>query len=294
MTIKKGIYAASMTIVNKDLSVDVDSTVKHSEKLITNGCHGCVLFGSTGQSQLISSSEKKQVIEKVSESKFLNHFILGTGNNSLNENSELIKFGLQNGVDRFLLGVPAYYKFSDDGAYSFYANLIQKVPEIKVILYNFEKLFGYKFSIQIIERLVKDFPRQIVGVKDSSYNLYENLKIPNFMIFPGSETKLLKGLELGCSGIISAISNVTSILARKVFDDFINKKKQTFNERLCAIRKVFDKYNLISGLHTFMSFEDKKYKTVLPPLSPLSEKQEKQMMQELKDLDFLPEKNIAA
>ncbi len=294
MTIKKGIYAASMTIVNKNLSVDVDSTIKHSEKLIMNGCHGCVLFGSTGQSQLISSGEKKQVIEKISHSKFLNHFILGTGNNSLNENSELIKFGLKNGIDRFLLGVPAYYKFSDEGSYSFYANLIQKVPEIKIILYNFEKLFGYKFSVQIIEKLVKDFPKQIVGVKDSSYNLYETLKIPNFMIFPGSETKLLKGLELGCSGIISAISNVTATLARKVFDDFINKKKQTFNERLCAIRKVFDKYNLISGLHTFMSFENKKYNIVLPPLSLLSKEEEKQMMQELKNLDFFPEKNIAA
>ena len=47
------------------------------------------------------------------------------------------------------------------------------------------------------------------------------LKIPNFLIFPGSETKLLKGLELGCSGIISAICNVTAPLARKVYEDFL-------------------------------------------------------------------------
>ena len=294
MSIKKGIYAAAMTIIKKDLSVDVDSTIKHSEKLIQNGCHGSVLFGSTGQSQLISSNEKKQVIEKLKDSKFLNHFILGTGNNSLNENSELIQFALKNGITHFLLGVPAYYKFSDEGAYSFYANLIQKSPEAKIILYNFEKLFGYKFSIEIIEKLVKDFPKQIVGVKDSSYNLYENLKIPNFMIFPGSETKLLKGLELGCSGIISAICNVTATLARKVFDDFLNKKQQTFNERLCSIRKIFDKNDLISGLHSFMSFEDKKYKVILPPLSSLTMEQEKEMMSELKALNFFPEKNIAA
>ena len=140
----------------------------------------------------------------------------------------------------------------------------------------------------------KDYKKQIVGVKDSDYQLYDKLKIPNFMIFPGSETKLLKGLELGNSGIISAICNVTASLARKVFDDFLNKKKQTFNERLCAIRKVFDKNNLISGLHSFMSYEDKKYGVVLPPLSLLSKDQEKQMMSELKNLDFFPQKNIAA
>ena len=219
--------------------------------------------------------------------------MIGKGANSFNENIELMKHALKNGIDRFLLMPPAYYKYDDNGAYSFYANVIQKIPESKIILYNFEKLSGYKFSIEIIERLVADFPKQILGVKDSSYNLFEKLDIPNFLIFPGSELKLLKGLQIGNSGIISAICNVTAPLALKVYDDFHNKKKQTFNERLCAIRRVFDKNNLISGLHSFMSIEDEKYKIVLPPLSLLTKEQEKKMIQELKILDFYPEKKAA-
>jgi len=189
---------------------------------------------------------------------------------------------------------PAYYKYGDDGAYSFFANLVQKIPESKIILYNFEKLSGYAFSVKIIEKLVKDFPKQILGVKDSTYNLYEKLKIPNFLIFPGSEVKLLSGLKIGNSGIISAICNVTATLARKVYDDFQNKKKQTLNEKLCNVRKVFDNYNLISGLHSFMSVENEKYKRVLPPLSLLSDEQQKELMLKLKELEFFPEKNIAA
>jgi len=294
MSIKKGIYSASMSILDEDLSLDVDSTIKHAEKLIVEGCHGVVLFGSTGMAQLISSNEKKKLINKLSKSKFKDNFMIGTGTNALNENIELMKHALNNGIDKFLLMPPAYYKYGDDGAYSFYANVVQKVPESKIILYNFEKLSGYKFSVKIIEKLVKDFPKQIVGVKDSTYNLYEVLKIPNFLIFPGSELKLLKGLELGNSGIISAICNVTASLARKVYDDFHNNKKQTFNEKLCAVRKVFDNYNLISGLHSFMSIENEKYKRILPPLSLLSEAQQKEMMSKLKELDFFPEKNIAA
>ena len=294
MSIKKGIYSASMSILDEDLSLDVDSTIKHAEKLIVEGCHGVVLFGSTGMAQLISSNEKKKLINKLSKSKFKDNFMIGTGTNALNENIELMKHALNNGIDKFLLMPPAYYKYGDDGAYSFYANVVQKVPESKIILYNFEKLSGYKFSVKIIEKLVRDFPKQIVGVKDSTYNLYEVLKIPNFLIFPGSELKLLKGLELGNSGIISAICNVTASLARKVYDDFQNKKKQTFNEKLCAVRKVFDNYNLISGLHSFMSIENEKYKRILPPLSLLSEAQQKEMMSKLKELDFFPEKNIAA
>ena len=294
MSIKKGIYSASMSILDEDLSLDVDSTIKHAEKLIVEGCHGVVLFGSTGMAQLISSNEKKKLINKLSKSKFKDNFMIGTGTNALNENIELMKHALNNGIDKFLLMPPAYYKYGDDGAYSFYANVVQKVPESKIILYNFEKLSGYKFSVKIIEKLVKHFPKQIVGVKDSTYNLYEVLKIPNFLIFPGSELKLLKGLELGNSGIISAICNVTASLARKVYDDFHNNKKQTLNEKLCAVRKVFDNYNLISGLHSFMSIENEKYKRILPPLSLLSEAQQKEMMSKLKELDFFPEKNIAA
>ena len=293
MSIKKGIYAASMTVINKDLSVNIDSTIKHSERLIQQGCHGVVIGGSTGMSQLISSDEKRKLIDKMSVSKFKDNFVFGTGANSMNENVQLMKHCIENKINKFLIMPSAYYKYNDDGAYSFYANIIERVPESEIILYNFSKLSGYSFSIKIIEKLVKDFQKQIVGLKDSDYQIYDKLKIPNFMIFPGSETKLLKGLELGNSGIISAICNVTASLARKVYDDFHGKKKQTFNERLCGIRKVFDKNNLISGLHSFMSIEDAKYKIVLPPLSLLSKEQEKQMIDELKTLDFYPERKAA-
>ena len=83
-------------------------------------------------------------------------------------------------------------------------------------------------------------------------------------------------------------------MARKVYDDFHNKKKQTFNEKLCAVRKVFDNYNLISGLHTFMSEEDGKYSRILPPLSLLSEIQGKELISKLNKLEFFPTKNMAA
>ena len=294
MAIKKGIYAASMSIFNQDLSLDIESTIKHSENLIKEGLHGAIFFGSTGCAQLISSKEKKKLIDKLNKNKFKDHFMVGTGANALNDNIDLMKHSLNNGIDRFLLMPPAYYKYNDEGAYSFYANVVQKVPESKIILYNFEKLSGYKFSVQVVEKLVKNFPKQIVGIKDSTYNLYEVLKIPNFLIFPGSELKLLKGLELGNGGIISATCNVTAAMARRVYDDFNNKKKQTYNAKLCAVRKIFDNYNLISGLHSFMSFENEIYKRVLPPLSLLSESQQKEMMSRLKELEFFPEKNIAA
>jgi len=292
MAIKPGIYAASMSCFNEDLSLDINSTILHIEKLIKDGCHGVAIFGSTGAGQLISKKEKEKLIEKISNNKSKEKFLIGTSDNSLNETIELMKHSLKNGINRFLIMPPAYYKYGDEQAFAFFSNIVQKVPECEIVLYNFLKLSGFQFSHQLVEKLVKNFPKQIVGVKDSSYNLYETLKIPNFLIFPGSETKLLKGLKLGCSGIISAVCNCTATLARKVYDDFYNKKNQTHNIRLCAIRSVFDKNNLISGLYSFMSVEDKKYKFILPPLSLLTKDKEKKMLSELKALDFFPDKNI--
>ena len=177
---------------------------------------------------------------------------------------------------------------------NYYSKIIDKIPESKIILYNFEKLCGYKFSIESVEELVKKFPDQIVGLKDSSHNLYENLKIENFSVLPGSELKLLKGLELGCTGIITATCNVTASLARKVYDDFFNKKEQTKNEKLCNVRKVFDQFDLISGLHSFLMKENKIYENILPPLSLLNSNDRKKLIEDLGKLNFNLEKSKAA
>ena len=153
---------------------------------------------------------------------------------------------------------------------------------------------GYKFSIECINELVKNFPNQIVGVKDSSYNLFENLKLDNFSIMPGSESKLLKGLEHGCSGIITATCNVTAQLARRVYDDFFAGKDQVYNQKLIDVRNEFEKYNLISALHTFKSKEDEAYRNLLPPLDTLNSKDDNNLMQNLKKLNFQINSKLAA
>ena len=114
------------------------------------------------------------------------------------------------------------------------------------------------------------------------------------LLFPGTEAKLLNGLEHGCSGCISAITNVTHSLARKVFDDFENKKTQTKNDQLIAVREVFDRFNMISALHSLLSLKDDKFKNILPPLVLLSEEKKKELIEELSNLKFVNEKNLAA
>ena len=294
MTKLSGIYAATMSVLNSDLSLNVDKTIAHAEKLIDQGCHGTAIFGSTGQSQLISISEKIDLLNQLSKSKYKDNHLIGTGLNSLGETINFMKIANSLNFDKFLIMPPAYYKYGDKEVIEFYTKIINSIPECKIVLYNFEKLCGYKFSIECIKELVKKFPQQIVGVKDSSYNLFENLKLKNFSIFPGSEIKLLKGLELGCSGIITATCNVTAEMSRKVYDDFHSGKKQSLNQKLCDVRSAFDKYNLISGLHSYCSQEDEIYKNILPPLSLLNKSDEKNLINTLKDLNFTNKSPLAA
>ena len=294
MTLIKGIYAASMSVFNDNLTLNIDKTIKHAEMVIDQGCHGAAIFGSTGQAQLISISEKISLFNQLSTSRHKDKYIIGTGLNSLSETVNLMSVARSLNFKKFLIMPPAFYKYLDNDVINYYSKIIDAHPDCEIILYNFEKLCGYKFSVECVQKLVKLFPKQIIGIKDSSYNLFENLKIDNFSILPGSESKLLKGLELGCTGIITATCNVTSALARKVYDDFFEKKEQTANEKLCNIRREFEKYNLISGLHTFYSKNDLIYKNVLPPLSILNSNEEKELIDNLEKLNFSTNPIMAA
>jgi 4-hydroxy-tetrahydrodipicolinate synthase len=290
----KGIYAASSSILNKNLTLNINKTIKHAEMVIDQGCHGSAIFGSTGQAQLIPVAEKINLFNQLAESKYKEKYIIGTGLNSLGETINLMRVARSLNFQKFLIMPPAYYKYGDDEVIKFYSKIVEAIPESEIILYNFEKLCGYKFSLECVQELVKRFPEQIVGVKDSSYNLFENLKLDNFSVLPGSESKLLKGLQLGCSGIITATCNATSELARKVYDDFLAGNEQTVNQKLCDVRNTFEKYNLISGLHTYYSKHGEDYQNVLPPLSILSSKDKKDLIGNLDKLNFSLKPLLAA
>ena len=295
MTIKKGIFAAAMSVLKADLSLDIKETLNHAKKNLDNNGVGSAFFGSTGCGQLISINEKKAFIDTLSKENFKEQILIGTSCNSLKDTINIMQHSIKAGFKNFLIMNVAYYKNDDNGVYNFYKNIIKSVPEASIILYNFSKLSGYTFTSEITKRLIKDFPKNIVGMKDSTGNLWDNFKVKNFSMFVGSEKKLLNGLKVGAAGCISATTNVTGSIAKKVFDDFHKNGDSSSDTKLKALRTVFDDTgNLISALHTLKSIENEVYKNMLPPLEILSEDKKKEMLKKLKELNFLSNKNIAA
>jgi len=281
-----GIIPATMSILKDDLTLDMEKTLKHAENLLEDGSNFVVFFGSTGQSQLISFNEKKSFIKYCGKSKLKNRFIIGTGSNSLQENIEILKIAQEQGIYFSLLMGSAYFSYNEDGAYKWFSKLIDQLPKAKILIYNFEQLSGFKFSVQLVERLAKNYS-QIIGIKDSTANLYNKLKIPNFKIFVGSEVRLLENLELGGAGLISATANITSSLARNVYESFKKGKVETDqNNHLIAVRKVFDNYNLISALHSYKAEENSFYNNIIPPLQLLSNEDKTKLFEKLKKINF--------
>jgi 4-hydroxy-tetrahydrodipicolinate synthase len=296
MTKLEGIFAATITVLNEDLSLNVSDTIKHAKNVDMNGA-GLAFLGSTSQSQLLSIQEKKDLISEIAKQKFKHQVIIGTGSNSLNDTKNLMRHSIELGHANFLIGNPAYYQNTNEGVYNFFSNLVKEIPESKIVLYNFNKLMNFTFDVDLVQRLIDNYSDNIIGCKDSSASVWDKMKFPSsFSMFVGSEIKLVKNLELGGAGVISATTNVTHSLAREVFNNFKNKKlDNSIFEKLCAIRKAYDESgNLITALHYFLSLSNKAYKNLLPPLTPLNPEKQKELLDKLKKLDFFPNKNIAA
>ena len=290
MTNLNTVFSASVSLLNSDLSLDVGVTIEHALKVEKLGVSPAFL-GSTSMSQLLEISDKKKLIKEILKHKFQN-VLIGTGCNSLGDTINLIRYSLDQGYKgAFLIMNPAYYLPEDLGVYNFFSN-IQKAVRAKIVLYNYSKLSsGYAFSPEIVRKLVNEFGTAFVGMKDSTGNCWDNLKINNFSMLVGSEINLLKNLKLGGErGCISATTQICPSLARKVFEE----KDQKDFEKMCAIRRAFDSTgNLITAVHYFLSLSDPRYERMLPPLIPLSKEKQKNLLNDLKKIGFYPEKKAA-
>ena len=289
---EKAVYSAVLTPFNKDLSIDKKLFISHCEFLLKNNISLAPL-GTTGEANSVSVSEKIDLIKTIGSSDLPKEkIIIGTGNTSFVDAALLTKTAVENKIYSVLLLPPFYYKnVSDEGVYQYYKEIINtiKSKNLRVFLYNIPQVSGVTISTDLVNRLKKEFSDTITGIKDSSGN-FENTKkykeIKNFIVYPGSEKFLYDGLHIGCSGCISATTNV-NIEATKLINSFDKSDGESINKKIKAVRDVFEKYPVIAALKATKIKEDSNWSNIRPPLVALSDQQKSNLAKDLKDINFL-------
>ena len=204
-----------------DTKVDYDSFFKIIEHSISNGSHGLVPCGTTGESPTLSHEEHKQVIEECI--KIVNKrvpVIAGTGSNNTEEAIDFTNHAKLAGADAALIVTPYYNKPTQKGLYEHFKKIAESV-DIPIIIYNIPGRSIVDMNIDTMSDLSQI--KNIIGVKDATNDLFRPLlsrtKInQNFCYLSGEDGTALAYLAQGGDGCISVTANVAPKLCSSMHE----------------------------------------------------------------------------
>ncbi|MGD1845765.1 MAG: 4-hydroxy-tetrahydrodipicolinate synthase [Salibacteraceae bacterium] len=206
-----GTGVAIVTPFTANGNIDYQGLERLVEHLIANGIDYLVVQGTTGESPVLSSQEKREVLDFVIEvNKGRLPVVLGHGGN----HTAGIVAGFEQfdfcKVDGILSVSPAYNKPTQEGIYQHFKAVVNASP-VPVILYNVPGRTSSNMSADTTLRLSHDFEK-VVAIKEASGNLDQIGKIirerpDNFLVISGDDALIVPHLSIGGDGIISVIAN---------------------------------------------------------------------------------------
>ena len=287
-----GVLAAAVTPVDNNLIPNEALMTDHCKWLLKNGVDGLAILGTTGEANSFSLKERIRIIEGLIESGIpANKMMPGTGSCTLTDAVILSSLCVKAGTRGVLMLPPFYYKNpSDDGLFAFFSEVIQRVGSdaLKIYLYHFPQQSATPFSLSLIERMVKEYPNTIVGMKDSSGDL-ENMvaavkNFPEFCVLSGADDLVLPLLKQGGGGCITACANILPRLLKEMYEGFRSGEDITeANEMIAAVRKVMAKLPAPPGQKAIIARNtgNDKWRNMRPPLMKLKDERLAQLYAEL-------------
>jgi len=277
-----GVYAAALTPLTDDLDPDIELMAAHCRWLLDNGCDGLAILGTTGEANSFGLKERIGILDGLAEAGIPGERLMpGTGSCALPDTIALSRVAIDHGAAGVLMLPPFYYKNpSDDGLFAAYSEVIQKIGDdrLRICLYHFPQMSGVPIPYSLIERLVKEYPDTIVGMKDSSGDVDNMIgaakNFPGFAVFSGSDELLLASIEAGGAGCITACANVASRLAAEVYGGWVRGEDVgAANEMLTAVRNTIMKFPLSTALKTLMARHSGNdgWLNIRPPLTRMSD-----------------------
>jgi 4-hydroxy-tetrahydrodipicolinate synthase len=293
-----GIWSPVLTPVDADLNPHPGRFVAHARWLLDNGCHGLVVFGTTGEANSFSVDERIALLDAaVAAGLPRERLLVGTGCCALSDTVRLTRHALSLGIDGVLALPPFYYKDNTDEAlFTSFDEVIQRVggSGFRLYLYHFPRLSGVPITPGLLERLLAAYPDTVAGVKDSSGD-WGNTRMllerfPGIAIMPGAESYLLSALKAGASGCISASCNVNAQAIRKLYDDLEAKRSglPEQQEALSDVRKILQLRPMIPVMKHLLAdaLREPEWRYVRPPLLPLPDVEAAALESELRALGW--------
>ena len=276
----KGLFTPVLTPFTDSLEVDGDSFIKICKWLLTQNS-GLAPFGTTSEANSLSVEEKIDLLDRlIDEGIPASRIIPGNGACAIPDAVHISKAAVRHGCAATLMLPPFYYKgVSDDGLFRAYSEVIQRVgsQDFRVCLYHIPQVSNVGLSVSLIERLVKEYPDTVVGLKDSSGD-WDNTKavidaVPGFKVFPGAETFLLRGMRAGAAGCISATANINPAKIADLAENWQNEDADDRQAELDAVRAAVVEYAPIPALKALVAIESGKQslRHVRPPLLDASD-----------------------
>ncbi len=279
-----GTYCAALTPLSIDHSINKELFLEHCNNLLMQGLDGLAVFGTTGEGNSFSVQEKIDAINYLVDNNIgADKLIPGTGLCSIRDTVWYSRAIAKLRVKAVLVLPAFYYKnVSDEGVIEFYRRVVEEVgdSDLKYILYNIPQVSGVSIGFEVIEQLIKLYPNNIVGIKESSGNLDNMLKIAkyfnDFSLFSGSDSLALKVCRSGGTGAITATSNISGKLLSYIVNNYKKESNienfQLFQKLQEQIRETAVTHEPISALKTFLSVKnnEEKWNRINPPLTAIS------------------------
>jgi len=271
----------ALTPFNDDLSIATNLYVAHARWLFEQGCVAIAPFGTTGEALSVGIDERIAAIQALLDAGIdPARVIPGTGLTNVADTVRLSRACLDMGCAAVMTLPPFYFKdVSDDGLYAYFAQLIAALgDDARIVLYHIPPIAVVGIPPALAARLHRNFPQQVVGIKDSSGdwdNTQALLSIDGLVVYPGSELPLLDAMELGAPGCISATANVNAAAIARIielFDQGDMAAARELHEQASRLREAVQSYEPIPAQKRLLAIAsgDARWANVRPPLTAMN------------------------
>jgi 4-hydroxy-tetrahydrodipicolinate synthase len=293
-----GVLAPVLTPFRQDLSPDPERLVAHCRWLLSHGCAALAPFGTTSEANSLSVDERERLLDTIVDAGIPpSRLVPGTGCSALPDTVRLTAHAVRRGCAGVLMLPPFYYKaVTDDGLFRAFAEVVERVGDdrLRVYLYHIPPIAQVGIGPELVDRLLRSYPRAIAGMKDSSGDLgntrtmLERFAGRGFDVFVGTERFLLENLRGGGVGCISATANVNPGAIDRVFREWRSPSAERLQEDVNATRGAIERRPVIPALKAILAHHagDPAWRTVRPPLVELPDAERDAVVAELAAMGF--------